>query len=817
MKQNAWRLLIVASVLVIGSCATTGEISLDLGDEREFYISPRNQDGVQDALSLPTSVLPVDRSVITYFRIDVLDVGGNPVYSFEETAEPRRWYQFRRPAAVVPPDLVLWDGTTQSGDWAFDGPYRVAVEVRDNRDRTERLEDIVVFVDNLAPFVDPSVAFPRFSPNGDGRLDTIAIFQRRSSVEDEWVGELLDSASTVRHRWTWSGAALDVVWDGTDDTGTILPSGTYTYRVSSTDRAGNPATYNVPDIILDTVPRAISVSVDKRIFSPNGDGVQDTLSISVDGTSRDTVSRALLSIVEITGDTVRDLRLTAGTSVATFDGADNNGTVLPDGQYHAVLLVEYRNGDEVSTASPVFELDTTPPVVAVSTDYRLFSPDGDGRRDAITIRQSSSFDIDGLSVGEIVGNGGTVIRRYEWEGAAADIVWDGTDTAGALAPNGTYLYRVESYDSAGNSTRVSLDAIRLDARPTPVSVRAGAAGFSPNEDGLFDTLPLTVGIPTDIEVDEWTLSVRDRNRTSVYTLQGTGTPMTPTVEWTGQLSGSDGTASDGTYDAMLTVVFEKGNISTATSRTFMVDTRGPAIDISLPPERFSPDDDGINDILNIGLAVRDSSLVTSWDARILDPFGQPFWHRTGDRSIPRQIAWDGRSATGERVQSTTRYPIEISATDVYGNVGSASSAVNTDILVLQQGDSLRIVLSSINFAPFTAEYRNLAPQIVRNNLATLDRVTEVLARYPTSDIRIEGHAVSLLWADPVRARREQDEVLMPLSRSRAEAIRNALIQRGIEPARITAYGSGGSRPVVPHGDEANRWKSRRVEFVLEER
>jgi outer membrane protein OmpA-like peptidoglycan-associated protein len=595
----------------------------------------------------------------------------------------------------------------------------------------------------------------------------------------------------------------------------VLPSGDYAYRVSSTDRAGNSATYDLSDLVLDTIPREISVSVDRRVFSPNGDGVQDSLSISVDGTNRETVSSALLSIVGITGETVRDLSLSPGASTVIFDGAHNDGTVLPDGLYRAILAVDYRNGDAVSTASPVFDLDTTPPVVAVSTDYRLFSPDGDGRRDAITIRQSSGFDAGGTSIGEIIG-GGTVIRRFEWEGAATDIVWDGTDEAGEIAPNGTYRYRVESFDGAGNSARVALEAIRLDVRPTPISIRAESAGFSPNDDGQFDTLPLIVTIPEDIEVDEWTLTIRDRSRSAIYALRGTGAPLTTRVEWNGNRE--DGmVAPDGVYDATLTVEFAKGNISTTTSRTFTVDTTGPVVDISVSPDRFSPDDDGINDVLSIGLAIRDSSIVTSWQARILDPFSRPFWERTGDRSIPRQITWDGRSTTGERVQSTSRYPIEISAIDVYGNTGTASTAVNTDILVLQQGDSLRIVLSNINFAPFTADYRNLAPEIVRNNLSTLDRVTEVLARFPTYDIGIEGHAVSLLWADPVRARREQDEVLMPLSLSRAQAIQQALIQRGIEADRITARGFGGSRPIVPHGDEANRWKSRRVEFLLEER
>ena len=56
---------------------------------------------------------------------------------------------------------------------------------------------------------------------------------------------------------------------------------------------------------------------------------------------------------------------------------------------------------------------------------------------------------------------------------------------------------------------------------------------------------------------------------------------------------------------------------------------------------------------------------------------------------------------------------------------------------------------------------------------------------------------------------------MPLSKERANAVRDALIARGIAAGRMKTEGFGGYRPVVPHSDLQNRWKSRRVEFILE--
>jgi len=144
--------------------------------------------------------------------------------------------------------------------------------------------------------------------------------------------------------------------------------------------------------------------------------------------------------------------------------------------------------------------------------------------------------------------------------------------------------------------------------------------------------------------------------------------------------------------------------------------------------------------------------------------------------------------------------------------------VPVDILVLGTPDRLQIVLSSIYFAPNTPDYRyTISPEQAAKNLDTLDRLAETLKRYPNYNIALEGHAVSVLWDKGQRAVTEHIEVLIPLSQARADAIRTALIERGIDGARMSARGFGGSRPVVPHGDLENRWKNRRVEFILTER
>ena len=61
---------------------------------------------------------------------------------------------------------------------------------------------------------------------------------------------------------------------------------------------------------------------------------------------------------------------------------------------------------------------------------------------------------------------------------------------------------------------------------------------------------------------------------------------------------------------------------------------------------------------------------------------------------------------------------------------------------------------------------------------------------------------------------EQEQELLPLSKLRAEAIRAALVAEGIEAARVSTTGVGAAEPIVPFSDLDNRWKNRRVEFIL---
>ncbi len=94
--------------------------------------------------------------------------------------------------------------------------------------------------------------------------------------------------------------------------------------------------------------------------------------------------------------------------------------------------------------------------------------------------------------------------------------------------------------------------------------------------------------------------------------------------------------------------------------------------------------------------------------------------------------------------------------------------------------------------------------LMPGGLQTVDRLANFLQKYPDRNVLIEGHTDSVGRA----------EYNMGLSQRRADAVRKALMDRGIGAERITTKGYGESYPVASNKTAAGRQENRRVEVVV---
>jgi outer membrane protein OmpA-like peptidoglycan-associated protein len=314
-------------------------------------------------------------------------------------------------------------------------------------------------------------------------------------------------------------------------------------------------------------------------------------------------------------------------------------------------------------------------------------------------------------------------------------------------------------------------------------------------------------------VKSWTLSMVEATAGEQKSFAGSS-PVPSTLTWDGKDKAGLKAAPDGLYAAVLTVEYFKGNVSTAKSASFRLGNAPPKVDLSLAGLPFSPDNDGLSDELGINLKVNDPVPIDSWAIQINDPENHPFTSFNGKGAPSEKIIWNGTSSTGELVQSAEDYSLSFTVKDELGNSTTIRKVVPVDILVIKDGDQYKVRIASITFKADTPDYVNVDPEKALKNSDTIKRLAEIFKKYSKYRIQIEGHANLVNWNNAARAKVEQEQELLPLSKQRADAIREALIAQGIEPARITTIGVGAAKPVAPFSDVDNIWKNRRVEFVL---
>lgn len=95
-------------------------------------------------------------------------------------------------------------------------------------------------------------------------------------------------------------------------------------------------------------------------------------------------------------------------------------------------------------------------------------------------------------------------------------------------------------------------------------------------------------------------------------------------------------------------------------------------------------------------------------------------------------------------------------------------------------------------------------ELKADTIANLDKLAEILKKYPDTNILIEGHTDST----------GKEDYNMALSERRAKAVQNYLIQQGVDDSRMTVKWYGETRPIASNDTEEGRRQNRRVEISI---
>jgi outer membrane protein OmpA-like peptidoglycan-associated protein len=133
---------------------------------------------------------------------------------------------------------------------------------------------------------------------------------------------------------------------------------------------------------------------------------------------------------------------------------------------------------------------------------------------------------------------------------------------------------------------------------------------------------------------------------------------------------------------------------------------------------------------------------------------------------------------------------------------TAHAAIASLEKIAQIKEEARGMVITLNGAVLFATNQSTLLPIAQDRL---QQVAHALNDNPNGAIVVEGHT------DSVGSVSSNEE----LSRRRAEAVREFLVSRGVDAARIRAIGLGPSRPIADNKSPEGRANNRRVEIVIE--
>lgn len=776
---------------------------------KESPFSP-NGDGKKDVLT----VMPVMSNAhgLQNWKIDVLDKSGKSLRNFVGTTEAPKQFDY--------------DGKDQNGNVLRDGDYQIKYSAQYSNGQ-ESVISRNFTIDSTAPKASVRTDLSIFSPDGDARSDIISIYQE-ASKEKAWFGEILDSNGKIVKSFEYGEIPTSsFTWDGVGKNNTIT-DGFYTYKLYSTDLAGNLGEAETAPFELNTGTTEVLLSVSDTAFSPNGDKIKDTILLTPQVKSASPIVAYKMSIHSEAGTVVKTFEdKKALPKSFSWNGTDDSGNLCSDGFYYVSLYTLSKNDKETNVSTRTFELDTAYPSIAVSTPYLLYSPNADGKKDALPITISSSSEA--LWTGKIVGENGEVVRSYSWNNAVPSFAWDGTDENGNLVDDGIYEFSVTSTDNAGNSATAVISQIQIDTTPVKAYLTAEKEAISPNNDGFKDEQEFSIIVSPTTGVANWKFSIVDLFDKEVRSWASSDEykDVPASIKWNG--ADENGKITEGTFVGKLHIEYEKGDEVNVQTSSFVCSVTPPQIAVNIKTgtesEYFSPDNDGYADDLYIMLSGKDVVPFTNWTFDVKDPQnGNSFWKISGKSAITERMIWDGRSNSGELVQSATDYPFTFTVTDELGMTSTVSGIIPVDVLVIRIGDKLKIQVPSIIFRSDAADFvgkdvdpkNGLDKDKIDNNNRVLKRIAEILNKFKDYKVTIEGHAnnISGTETEETTDTNMYGKALVPLSEARANYVKDALSKFGVDSARLTTVGIGGRQPVVAREDKDNWWKNRRVEFIL---
>jgi|GEM_PF-2059937 len=225
-------------------------------------------------------------------------------------------------------------------------------------------------------------------------------------------------------------------------------------------------------------PGIVSLSVNPSTFSPNGDGINDTTTISF---TLGDESSSLYTRIEVRDSSKKIVRnllvpkdgdnpLSTGSYSKIWDGKDDVGVRVSDATYTIYIISLDEDMNSSLRTIDVIVYTETPEVVEVNVSPGTISPENaDGNYDSTKITFKAMHFEGGLTFKIIKDS--TQYRdlssNISWETDHWAVSWDGKNEGGTIVDDGDYTCEIVATNSSSVSTTDTTGTVSVDNTPPP--------------------------------------------------------------------------------------------------------------------------------------------------------------------------------------------------------------------------------------------------------------------------------------------------------------------------------------------------------------
>ena len=392
---------------------------------------------------------------------------------------------------------------------------------------------------------------------------------------------------------------------------------------------GSKVSTNMRAVLKAPAPEGAS-----NYFSPNNDLVKDTLSLYPDILGEIPIDAWRLNIINENGSTVRsfedkntklDTPYTAGDFFINYftsnkphnipkeivwDGKDNKRQDLPEGTYHAFLEIRYEENKKTVSFSNTIILDTTPAQATVTIDNKYVYLGDDPKA---KLRVSQTLSDDPWKATLFDNSDQIVVAEWHWEEgkAPSQLDWQLKNPNRINVATGDYSYMLTSFDKAGNYQEIIVDDIIIETTARKPEISSDYLSFSPNGDSFLDTISIHPSYSALSGLKQSRLVVYGEDGQLIYQENHEMNSLPSVLGWDGKNNQGE-LVEDNNYIVLLEHYYADNKQINSPPLLIQIDTTPPDFSIKVSPDRFSPDNDGINDVLMIDFLAEDLHNISNW-------------------------------------------------------------------------------------------------------------------------------------------------------------------------------------------------------------